>query len=290
MVRSRRPFVVSLACRGGIPLMRRDYQVPMVLKTLRILETFVKFQKDLSLARIAMHTKIAKASAFRILETLQSAGYVEKDLENGHYRLGMKILELGSSVDRYAELRNLGAQFLLSLRQRFNESTNLAVLDSGTVLYLAQVESSATLRITQTNGGRAPIHCTALGKALAAYTPWETIEAILRSKGMPSSTPHTITDASEFKKELKGVRKLGLAFDNEELEIASWCVAAPVFDYTGSVTCALSLAAPLARALGNEREMGAAVNATASRLSAKLGYKEQKCADSSQTCQAVAAT
>jgi DNA-binding IclR family transcriptional regulator len=256
--------------------MRPDYQVPMVLKTLRILETFVKLGGGVSLTRIAHHSRVAKASAFRILETLQSAGYVEKEPGTGRYRLGIKILKLGQRVEKNEELRSLGTPFLLALQQKFNESTNLAVLDAGDVLYLATVESSSLLRIARGDQSRAPIYCTALGKALASFTPWEIIRAILRIRGMQTRTPHTISKRAEFRAELGKIRRKGLAYDNEEFEAGSWCVAAPVFDYTGAVVCALSISVPLTRAREHEREMGLAVKAAAAQFSTKLGYEALK--------------
>jgi DNA-binding IclR family transcriptional regulator len=256
-------------------LMRADYQVPMVLKTLRIVETLEDRGDELTLTSIARRSRVAKASAFRILETLHSAGYVEKDPASGHYRMGIKILELGQAVQKNDELRSLGMPCLLALRRQFNESTNLAVLENGEVVYLATVESSSMLRIARGERSRSPIHCTALGKVLAAFTPWETVRAILRAKGMAKRTLHTIVSWNEFKREVEKTRRKGLAYDEEEFEIGGWCVAAPVFDYTGAMVCALSIAAPLTRARGREREMGLAIKAAAAQFSAKLGYQAE---------------
>jgi IclR family transcriptional regulator, KDG regulon repressor len=256
--------------------MRSDYHVPMVLKTLRILETLVNQGSKLPLSGIAHESRVAKASTFRILETLHSVGYVEKDQASGRYRLGLKILELGHTVERNSELRSLSTPFLLALQQRFNESTNLAVLENGEVLYLATVESSSLLRIARSEQSRNSLHCTALGKALAAFTPWETVQGILRVKGLPRMTRDTITNRADFKRELQKIRKKGFACDDEELEIGSWCAAAPVFDYTAAAVCAISISAPLSRAHGREREICSAVATVAAQFSAKLGYQEGK--------------
>jgi DNA-binding IclR family transcriptional regulator len=93
---------------------------------------------------------------------------------------------------------------------------------------------------------------------------------------MQKRTPYTINALSEFRRELEKIRKRGLAYDDEEFETGSWCVAAPVFDYTGAVVCAISISAPLTRAHGRERQMGLAVKAAAAQFSAKLGYKGGK--------------
>jgi DNA-binding IclR family transcriptional regulator len=215
---------------------------------------------------------VAKASTFRILQTLQSAGYLEKDHASGHYRIGIKVLEICHSVEKNVEVRSLGTSFLIALQQQFNESANLAVLDKGDVHYLATVESTFSLRMARGDLARAPIHCTALGKAMAAYTSWDTIEAIIRSKGMQKKTEHTLANRADYRKELEKVRQTGVAYEVEEVELGGWCVAAPVFDFTNGVVAALSISAPISRIAGREKEMAKAVRKAAQEFSLRLGY------------------
>jgi len=252
------------------------YQVPMIAKTLAILELLGQSAGEMSLTEIMNSVKVAKASAFRILHTLHSAGYVEKNDGTGNYRLGIKVLQLCHAMDKNTELRNLGLPFLQTLHEQFNESVNLAVLDSGEVLYLATVESTSSLRMARRMGLiLESLHCTALGKAISAYMPWETVESILRLKGMPRRTDETIANRAEFRRELEKIRKKGVAYDEEEFERGAWCVAAPVFDFTGEVVAALSLSAPLSRAAGRQEEITRAVKSATQSFSVKLGFESK---------------
>jgi IclR family KDG regulon transcriptional repressor len=255
--------------------MKNDYQVPMVIKTLKILQTLAKTGSQMSLTEVVRDSRVAKASAFRILQTLQSAGYLEKDDASGHYRIGIKVLEISHAVEKNVELRSLGASFLIALQQQFNESANLAVLDRGDVLYLATVESTSSLRMARGDLIREPIHCTALGKVMAAYSNWDTIEAILRSKGMQRRTEHTFVSRTGYKKELEKVRHAGVAYEIEEVELGGWCVAAPVVNFSNEVVAALSVAAPISRIAGREKEIAKAVRASAQEFSVRLGFRPE---------------
>ncbi|MEW5977467.1 MAG: IclR family transcriptional regulator [Acidobacteriota bacterium] len=247
------------------------YQVPMVAKAMGILKLLSDSRNALTLAEISSLSKVAKVSAFRILQTLRSFGYVERSSDGATYRLGIRILDLCHSLDKNAELRELGLPFLVDLRHRFGESANLAVLQDDEVVFVATVESTASLRMAVENNGRQPIHSCALGKAIAAHTPWEVIDNILRVHGMDKLTDRTIVSRTDFKKELEAVRREGVAYDREEYVRGGWCVAAPVFDYRSQVVAALSMSAPLTRARTKEKQMAAAVKSAAQLLSSKLG-------------------
>jgi DNA-binding IclR family transcriptional regulator len=247
------------------------YQVPMVLKTLRVLEVLAQHHQKLSLTEITRRADVAKASAFRILQTLEGAGYVNKDARSGGYQLSQKVQQLCHAPREHHQLRAHGELALMALQREFNESANLAVLDQGEVLYLATVESTSNLRITISEMARAPIHCTALGKALAAYLPEDSVVSILELKGMPKRTDKTLIDISQFIKELAKVRRTGLAYEMQEFEPGSFCIAAPVIAGKGQVPAAISVSAPLSRLNGRKRKIEAALLKAARQLSKKLG-------------------
>ena len=133
----------------------------------------------------------------------------------------------------------------MELRDRFHETVNFGVLDSGCVLYVDIAEGTRPMRFVSRVGNRGPAHSTALGKAIASQLDDAQVRQILISEGMPQRTPATLTDPEAYMTELHLVRKRGWALDNGEDEVGGRCVAAPICGFF--VPAAISLSAPAAQ-------------------------------------------
>ena len=129
--------------------------------------------------------------------------------------------------------------------------------------------------ISQTSVGRRnPAHCTAVGKVMLAYMPTEEQERILSQMDMKRLTPNTVGNLQELKTELYRVRKNGYACDLEENELHIRCVAAPIWDHTGSVQSSLSITAPTLRMpVTRLRQLAPLIQSAGLRISAELGYQ-----------------
>ena len=159
----------------------------------------------------------------------------------------MKLWELGSLAMRQASWIERVHPYLERLTETAGETTHLAVLSDGQVLYVDKVETSRSLRMPSQVGRRLPAHCSSVGKALIAYLPDEAIASIAARRGLPRFTPHTITTHDELRRELVRVRELGYAVDREEIEEGLACIGAPVRDHTGEVVAGVSIAGPSSR-------------------------------------------
>jgi IclR family transcriptional regulator, KDG regulon repressor len=112
-----------------------------------------------------------------------------------------------------------------------------------------------------------PAHCTAIGKALTAYSG-PAAEIALRRTGLAPRTAATITSATRLEAELRAIRSAGVAFDREECQTGLVCVAAPVRDAAGAPLAAISVTAAADRF--RPSWMAAVVQATAYRVGRKL--------------------
>jgi len=121
-------------------------------------------------------------------------------------------------------------------------------------------------------GARLYAHCSALGKVLLAYSPEEEVKQIIRSAGLPSFTPNTITDEEELAQALAKIRKQGYAYDLEEILPDLCCVGAPIYNYTGQVIAAISMSIPAYRFRRSQAEYRDAIVRTAKAISSRLGY------------------
>jgi IclR family acetate operon transcriptional repressor len=248
------------------------YKIRAVERVCDILDLMLEDTEGVSLVRVADVTQLPKSSAFRYLATLESRRFVERD-DEGDYRLGLAFLPFQS---RQLELLTQRARPRLEqLRNKFDETINLGMLDGNHVIYLDIVESLRSVRLAARPGDRDRIHSTALGKAIACRLPEERVRNILSAEGMPRLTSATITDPQAYFDEIARVRERGWALDDGENESDGRCVAVPL---TGSrLPLALSLSAPAPR-LPMERveEIAAVLADTATQLAEDFGGQPQE--------------
>jgi DNA-binding IclR family transcriptional regulator len=242
-----RPLVASLV---GEPDDR--YRVQVIDRVLDILQAFTVDTPELGVSELSRAIGLNKGTAHRLLSALQRHRLVEQDEATGRYHLGLRLWELGNRAVARLELPGPAMPALHQLSAVTDETAHLAVLDDGDVLYIAKVESKRPLRIPSQVGKRLPPHCTGIGKALLSWLPPSELDELIRARGLPRFTPHTICDPDVLHSELALIRQRGVAFDREELEQGLRCVAAPVRDRSARVVAAISVAGPSVRV--NEAE------------------------------------
>nr|WP_312871648.1 IclR family transcriptional regulator [Amycolatopsis acididurans] len=197
----------------------------------------------ITLNEVAQTTGLPKSSAFRYLWTLENHRYVERDEEGGLFRLGLGFVGMQS---RHLEiLRERARPSLQQLRDDFGETANLGLLDGDHVIYIDIVESRRGVRLAASRGDRVPIHCTALGKAIAAQLPEDRVRDLLKETGLERRTGNTITAIDDFFADLAKVRRTGYAIDDRENEEDGRCVAAPLLGT--HLPAAISVSGPSSR-------------------------------------------
>lgn len=243
-------------------------------RALRVINYLADVGGELGVTEIARHIGIDPSSAYRILSTLTHHGYVEQNPDNTKYRLGLKLLTLGSRVSESLHLPELARPVLEHLVHLTGETTNLLVQDGSEGLYLAGVAGTKTLRRVVTVGRREPLHCSGVGKVILAHLPTERIDAIVRERGLSAVTRKTITNPDHLMKHLTEIRKQGYAIDDEEGEEGLRCIAAPIFDHKGESAAAISIAGPSFRlSLATLKQLSPTVMEAATQLSCKLGWR-----------------
>ena len=251
------------------------YTVDAAAKALELLNAFSFTERRLSLAALATRTGIPRATAFRLLSTLEASGFVTKI--GGEYQLGVKCFVLGNIVAADLDLKEVAHPHLVALRDTTRETTHLAVLDHWQVVYLERLPSPHPVGFMRSRvGAILPAYCTALGKALLSHQPEADVAAWAARQRFPSMTPRTITSARRLIQELRAVRARGYALDEEEHELGVRRVAAPVRNHHGEVVAAISVAGPtdrLPRTLTGSH-VAHAVVAAAHAISQDLGAVE----------------
>jgi DNA-binding IclR family transcriptional regulator len=208
----------------------------------------------LTLAQIVRRTGLPRSSAHRMLERLVQLRWLRR---NGRdYELGMRLVELGSLAVHQDRLHRAAVPLLHDLHRATGLVVHLAVLDGSDVVYLEKIGDRMTAAIPSRVGGRQPAHCTAVGKAILAYS--EGADAVELGG---RKTRYSISSRSQLTAELAKVRAHGVAFDREESLPGFGCVAAPIGE-AGEAVAAVSICGPMSRMMFDQR-MAAPVRMTA---------------------------
>jgi DNA-binding IclR family transcriptional regulator len=204
-----------------------DRAVPSVTKALQLLDAFRDARGALGVSEVARLAGVPKSTAFRLLSYLEKAGFVER--AGKEYLLGGRLFELGNSVPmcRRGGLRDTALPHLSELFVATGKVVQLGVLEGSDVVYLEKITGRDTVDVPTAVGMRMPASCTALGKAMLAFSDRETIGHVLHH-GLVRRTRYSHADPARFLNELRRVHDERIAFDREEVQVGLVCAAAPV--------------------------------------------------------------
>lgn len=255
----------------------RTGQVQSLSRALNILNTLAESEGGFSLSDLALTVGLAPSTTHRLLTTLQNERYVTFDAERRVWHVGVQAFQTGSAFLKTRDLVSIARPLMRRLMESSGETVNLGISDHGEVIYLAQVECFKLMRAITRPGGRVPMHCSGIGKALLAWIPDREVNSILHARGLQRVTSTTIDTPVKLRADLEKIRQRGFAFDDEENGIGLRCVAGVIFDENGLPLAGISLSGPTAR-IKNERiqVLGASVVEAASRITLAMGGQMPK--------------
>lgn len=198
----------------------------MLEKAVLILDCFSPSGGPYRLSELSEHTGLPKPTVHRLAADLVRLGWLERS--GPRYLLGAKLFELGSLVPHRRDLRETALPFLQDLFEATRETIHLGVREGMEVVYLERIHGHEALRLPSRIGGSLPLTCTAVGKALLAFSGAELTEEVL-SRPLPSLTPHSITDPARLRMTLEKIQVSGLSYEEQEAALEVSCIAAPVF-------------------------------------------------------------
>ena len=227
-----------------------------------ILGAFDAAHRELTLAALVARCGLPRSTTHRTADRMIRLGWLEKP--GDRYRIGNRLFEIASLAPIRLELREAALPFLQDLHAAAKTTVQLGVLEGTQVLVVERITGHRPMPMLEQAGGKIPAHCSALGRAILAYSAPETIEAILGA-GLQPRTPRTLTSRVAVLRELTAIPARGWAVDREEGNIGISCVAAPVFGPLGQVAAALSVTGPTG--LVRSERIGPAVRLAAAAAS-----------------------
>lgn len=212
---------------------------------LAVLQVFSREHPALTLSEVARLAGTTRATARRILLTLERLGHVRSD--GKRFALTPRVLSLGWAYLSSLDIWEIAQPLMQELVARTGESCSAATLDLPDIVYVARVPTRRIMSITLGVGTRLPAHATSMGRVLLADLADDDLDAFLAATPLQAYTPRTITDPARLRRTLERTRAQGWAMVDQELELGLRSAAAPLRGADGRVIAALNLSAAASR-------------------------------------------
>lgn len=217
-----------------------------VVKAFALLDAFTNEKTSWGVRELALKTGYNKSTTYRLLNTLASLNIVHQN-SNEKYSLGSKLFELGNRVAIYKAITKSTNAPIKNVALEIQETVLLSILKEDQVFHINKADSLHGLKINTSIGSYQPIHATASGKLLLAFSKKEVQNEILKRIQLSKATEHTITNLKSFKKELDTIHSQGYALDIEEFELGLVSIAIPIHNKSGNIIASISASGPLSR-------------------------------------------
>jgi len=238
-----------------------------------LLEVLAAHEEPVSLKHISESTGLHPSTAHRILNDLAIGRFVDRP-EPGAYRLGMRLLELGNLVKARLSIRETALGPMRELHKKIQQPVNLSVRQGDEIVYVERAYSERSgMQVVRAIGGRAPLHLTSVGKLFLAHDEPQRVRAYAARTGLMGNTPNSITQLAQLERELQQCRRVGIARDNEELELGVRCMAAGIYDDQNRLVAGLSISAPSDRLDDNWLSK---LQSTVMEISTALGHQRNE--------------
>jgi DNA-binding IclR family transcriptional regulator len=245
--------------------------IQSVDRAARILKVLASGPRRLGVSEIADRLDLTRPTVHGLLQTLQAHGFVEQHRDSDKYQLGAGLLQLGNS---YLDLNELRARSLVHaerLATRADAAVRVGVMHGGSVVIVHHVfRPDTTLQILEV-GAELPLHASALGKAMLAFSPEHSVADLL-AEPLSRLTSRTLTP-NALREELKDVRERGFAREKEEAILGESSIASPIFDHSGHAIGAIGVVGDTERIMprGPAKQLPPAVADAARGISRELG-------------------
>jgi DNA-binding IclR family transcriptional regulator len=241
-----------------------------LLRGLRVIEALATSGTALGPTAIAKELDVGKATASRLLRTLESAGYAQR-LSNGSYLLTERMYGLVSECHVNQDLRGVAQPYLQALRDATEETVHLGILDGSRIVVIDRYESTHPVRLETPIGHTCPLHCTGLGKAALAFLPADRRLSLSHEIDYLGGSAFAHTDPSSLLEDLDKTRERGYAIDDRESAEHAYCVAAPVLLQTGELRAVISISGPSYRLTEQHELLGRRCQQVANEIAKAVG-------------------
>ena len=220
-------------------------------RALDILILLYHKKREMGVTEISKELGVYKSTIHRTLYTLENKGFVNQNLDNGKYWLGVKLYAIGMVVGEKLSIKELVKPYVKELNMEFNEVVNVSILEENSddcprsIVIHKEYGSNQLQSVNPTVGSSCECYCSSVGKCLMAFN--DINYKSFNDLQIKKYTETTIENWDEMLTVLEKIRKDGYAIDNEELEHGLTCIGAPILDKDNKAIAAISLSGPTIR-------------------------------------------
>lgn len=205
---------------------------------LAVVEALGGAKRGLSLSEAARAAGFSRASARRLLLTLERLGYVRQD--DRRFVLLPRVLRLGYGFIASMSPAELMQSYMEEVTKSLRESCSVAMMDGDEIVYVARVPTSRIMTVALNVGTRLPAYCTSLGRVLLSGMADADIDAYLARVELRALTPNTATQPKKLKQIIRQARLDGYTMVDQELEAGVRSCGVPIRDRQGRIVAALN--------------------------------------------------
>jgi DNA-binding IclR family transcriptional regulator len=250
----------------------RDNPVRALAKAVHLLEQLAE-AREATPRRLAELLDEPRTTTYRLLRSLEALDLVEPGSQPGSYRLGWKLMRLGSAVVERLDERQAALPVMERVHERIGETVFLLVRRGWDAVCIERLEGLRVQSLALRLGGSLPLHAGAGPRVLLAWEPREVWDEYVQSGQLTALTDRTPTTRKALLRELEETVAQGYAVSDEDVTPGIASLGAPIFDYTGRVRAALSIGGLKSLLLGDDRETFTQLVVDGAReISAALGY------------------
>jgi DNA-binding IclR family transcriptional regulator len=254
-----------------------NYIVPGLERGLKILVEFSPREPVLGAPELSKRLKIPRTTVFRLLQTLESLGYLERADKDRNYRLGVAVLRLGFEYLSSLELTDLGLPIIEALRTSTGLTSHILIRDGRDVVFVAKAQSQEPIfsSVKVNVGTRLPAHATTHGHVLMGDLSLDELRALYPEPVLQPFTRLTPETVEALYDMVRADAERGYAISQSSFERGISVVTAPVRNDTGRIVAVITITIPRPEIDATLMETGLVdkVRHAAAELSSRLNYR-----------------
>ena len=254
-----------------------SYRVPGLERGLKILTEFSPREPVLGAPELSKRLKIPRTTVFRLLQTLESLGFLERADKDRNYRLGVAVLRLGFEYLSSLELTDLGLPIIEALRDDTGLTSHIVIRDGRDVVFVAKAQSHAPIfsSVKVNVGTRLPAHATTHGQVLMGDMTLDDLKKLYPEPELERFTKQTPATIDDLYERIRDDAKRGYAVSESSFERGISVVSAPVRNDTGRIVAVITTTIPRHEIDASLLDSGLIdkVRRAADELSQRLNYR-----------------
>jgi len=227
--------------------------IQSVERAFKLLYTIGHNEDQSNISQLARDVNLPRTTVVRLLDTLQAVGAVKTDQQTDDYLLGDKLIALLNSSPWVDQIAAITQPYLQDLALTTGETAYLGIPDGNSVYYVTQIDSQYTIQMKDWSGQYTPLHPTAVGKLILAYSPTETRNHFLAAP-LERYTDFTLTDPPQLQTDLATIQETGVSWSREEFEVGCINLGAPIFNQNQHLVAAVAIGMPKYRLENRQQE------------------------------------